>query len=1024
MKHQRPLLVFSAIVTLFTLLLMAIGWDSPPAAARPSACQVISAPGELADTELINFDDLANGYNIGTYYQGAHGVIFEDSRQARVNAMAYGGAQSSPNVAINEAIGTSELDTPLTITFVEPLSGVGFYLGNGAVELVNAQVIAFDDANNEICLTDSGIVPTDNDLFIGFFDEQKRISRLTIDYASDTAPENLDNLVISRAGEVLPPSSTPTFTPTVTATATSTPTVTPTPTNTPSPYDLVARGVEVTQGLQDMNNSIPLIRGKRTYVRFYVSASSFKFLPAGAQLYVQCIGCPFGSTAIKVAPINGVQGKLIVPKAPSRSSVNQSFLFEIPSYYTLGDKLIVSAEVDPAKVIVETDESNNKSFSGELLMQDVRPIRLILHSMTYLNNGVHTPRLFDDIANGLRWMKQAYPTAQVQFELHNQFYWGSIITDGKPSPTMLDPSCNTFNYLNAINSGGANLTAELVSTTRRYSMIDEGGGWMRGCASWGASSGPTGVPRIHPNLGDIRWDIDGSYGDWYMGHEIGHSYGRPHTACSSEAGAVTQYPGGVISPNASGPNALFGLERLLNGSFRTYQPNSADFMTYCPNQWPSDITYKALMSRFNQLLPPYPQNVLSSSGQDLLMVAGTISPAGSSADLYPVFLIPDVPGPNPRVPGPYAIVLRGSGGDELARYPFTPDETETEGQAASLNVLEFVPAVPGMARLELRGPGDELLAAVQPGAGIPVVTVETPNGGDMEDGESLLVRWNASDPDGDPLKYQVQYSADGGSSWSLAAFSEGVTEVTIDKSNTPAGEQALIRVLASDGLHTGSDTSDAVFTIPNQKPQVQILSPVNGQVVAVEQTLALEGWAYDNDSGSMDGEAVRWLSDKDGELGTGTAISVSGLSVGTHLITLRADDGEGGIAQDQVTVEVVGDLADLPLPENELVVEPGFLQFRPGIDPAQQSLILSNLNGGQVLGWAASTDAAWLTLSNKNGQTPDQLTVMIDQDKASWADRETVITFTRQGSSEQVQVFVQMIPARSDLFLPVTVADP
>ncbi|HEY62981.1 MAG TPA: DUF11 domain-containing protein, partial [Caldilineae bacterium] len=40
--------------------------------------------------------------------------------------------------------------------------------------------------------------------------------------------------------------------------------------NTWNPPDLIADGLEVTQGIQDLNNSVVLIKGKRTYVRFYV----------------------------------------------------------------------------------------------------------------------------------------------------------------------------------------------------------------------------------------------------------------------------------------------------------------------------------------------------------------------------------------------------------------------------------------------------------------------------------------------------------------------------------------------------------------------------------------------------------------------------------------------------------------------------------------------------------------------------------------------------------------------------------
>ena len=39
--------------------------------------------------------------------------------------------------------------------------------------------------------------------------------------------------------------------------------------------------------------------------------------------------------------------------------------------------------------------------------------------------------------------------------------------------------------------------------------------------------GPTGIPGDTTSLGS-GWDVDNSYGDWYMGHEVGHTLGRAH----------------------------------------------------------------------------------------------------------------------------------------------------------------------------------------------------------------------------------------------------------------------------------------------------------------------------------------------------------------------------------------------------------------------------------------------------------------------------------------------------------------
>lgn len=54
-----------------------------------------------------------------------------------------------------------------------------------------------------------------------------------------------------------------------------TPTPPPTPPRTPTPGpDLVADNLEVVQAVQDLNNSIPLVANKRTFVRFHVHSTA------------------------------------------------------------------------------------------------------------------------------------------------------------------------------------------------------------------------------------------------------------------------------------------------------------------------------------------------------------------------------------------------------------------------------------------------------------------------------------------------------------------------------------------------------------------------------------------------------------------------------------------------------------------------------------------------------------------------------------------------------------------------------
>lgn len=337
----------------------------------------------------------------------------------------------------------------------------------------------------------------------------------------------------------------------------------------------------------------------------------------------------------------------------------------------------------------------------------------------------------------------------------------------------------------------------------------------------------------------------------------------------------------------------------------------------CANQWLSDFTHEALMSTFQGGVAAAAAADLRGVDQvDRLLVAGTIDPATNEVVLQPLFMLPNAGDVAPRTPGAYAIVLRGAGGAELARYPFTPEiydggPAPDQGRHVDrLGINELVPYVAGTTRVEIVGPQGAVLAGVNAGANPPQVTIVSPNGGETISGDQVVVTWIASDPDNDPLTLNVQYSPDNGATWELVAQNLTGNSAALDATNFVAGAQARIRVWASDGIHTASDESDATFVIPNRAPTVTILQPSNSAVYFVEQSVGLEAEAYDVDAGSMDGAQVQWTSSLDGALGEGAQLTTASLRVGTHEITVRADDGQGGVATASVTITVRGDLAD------------------------------------------------------------------------------------------------------------------
>ena len=123
---------------------------------------------------------------------------------------------------------------------------------------------------------------------------------------------------------------------------------------------------------------------------------------------------------------------------------------------------------------------------------------------------------------------------------------------------------------------------------------------MRGLASGiPTTADPTTVASGPCGGGTFGWDTDGSYGDWYTGHELGHTFGRFHAEfCGAGGGAPYPFTDGQLS-NADGAFVGFDVGDIANGLPLRALPGTAwhDVMSYCVNQWISSFTYTGIRTR-------------------------------------------------------------------------------------------------------------------------------------------------------------------------------------------------------------------------------------------------------------------------------------------------------------------------------------------------------------------------------------------------------------------------------------------
>jgi probable HAF family extracellular repeat protein len=775
--------------------------------------------------------------------------------------------------------------------------------------------------------------------------------------------------------------------------------------------ELTAEHLEVTQAIQDLNNSVRLVADKRTYVRFYVSAVG-KGVWTYARLKVEK-----GGMTRYLSPINPGEHIIVKTDILNRFTLNDSFLFELPTGFRDG-AVTLTAEVNPKvswrdRTPQELNYADN-TITRSVTFESVPPLDLVVYGVGYktTTSGEYIFPSFGENSMLSFWLQRAYPISKLNVTYNNLWV-------PKPVTPGTNYGCRDVNQLLL------KVRSQLgdTSSTRYYGMVSDKGGFMVGCSNGIrglVASGPTGDPASSTKF---NWDTDFTYGDWYGGHELAHALGRHHAEfCGAIANNNGIYPPGYvaypyaygsISPATHGLTALVGFD--IQSPHKIYAPGWTDIMTYCKNQWISDFNYEGLM---DFIQANFPLVTTPQIPMDRLLVLGTIDSTGQ-VDLQPLFVIPDAEDVEPNVPGPYALVLRDGSGDELARYPFTPDQlAEEDSEEIILGISELVPHVSGMEQLDVEGPGGDLLMSVTAGATPPTVTLIEANMDEILSPGAVSVTWTASDPDSDPLTFALEYSPDNGSTWKTILPYWVDTTAVISDTSLIAGDQALFRVWATDGIHTTNDTTDFPFTVPNHPPTAEILEPSSWMTITVSQTLGLVGQAYDVDVGTMDDSQLTWLSNLDGTLGNGAQLSVSGLITGVHTITFQADDGTD-IITDTVQVTVVSDPTQLPYAENALLAAPEPLIFYSAGNVVTQTLSIANQNIFHTLAWDAVDEQTWLSLSVITGTTPGDLVVSFDPTDLPEGEYQGTITLTSPelpGFSLVIPVQVYLTPYQ--IYLP------
>ncbi|HEX9091318.1 MAG TPA: hypothetical protein VF831_07500, partial [Anaerolineales bacterium] len=149
----------------------------------------------------------------------------------------------------------------------------------------------------------------------------------------------------------------------------------------PSGPDMSLNAIEVTQAIQDLNNSVDLVAGKHTYVRVHTSSPVNQ-----AHVYATLTGKHGFTNLAPILTPSNPGGDITVRTSPDRGQINDSYLFELPSGWTSAGDLTLTARLDPNNAKFDPNTVNN-SLTTTVNFKSTPSLRLRLVDVQYTSGG-------------------------------------------------------------------------------------------------------------------------------------------------------------------------------------------------------------------------------------------------------------------------------------------------------------------------------------------------------------------------------------------------------------------------------------------------------------------------------------------------------------------------------------------------------------------------------------------------------------------------------------------------------------
>lgn len=507
-----------------------------------------------------------------------------------------------------------------------------------------------------------------------------------------------------------------------------------------TPLNLRIGRAYVTQATQRSDGSVPLIAGREALVRIFPFANQLNIALPEARLHVY-----HGGALTRTVELSA--RTTAVPVTIDESSGSASWNVRLPAE-DVRSGLALVAEIDPANMVEESDEGDNRYPAGTGALTPpivaVPPIgiRFIPVHLTFNGTtGIATPELAESFLSLTRRM---HPLRDIEWDIRTPF------------------TTSAWPWGNAISEIRALQIAE--GTTRYYYGVVRPGG-----------TGYSGLAYIGGRAG-MGWDMAADDEGSTYAHELGHNLSLYHAPCGGATGTDPFYPYGGAAVGTTGWDWIE--DRIIPSSHR-------DFMSYCGPEWISDHNYLLMMNYRGTSAAP--TLIAAREPRPSLLLWGRIN--ASEFVLEPAFDI-TAPAVLPEADGPFTLEGLDANGATVFSLRFTPTTVaDIEGERHFAFGLPISESDRGrMARLRLRGDGRETELAIR-GAGTPASAPTLR----AEGSNTMVITWDATREPvllvRDPVTREILSFARGGN----ARVRTNRSEVEVQASDGVRTRSAILR---------------------------------------------------------------------------------------------------------------------------------------------------------------------------------------------------------------------------------------